>query len=291
MAHIKLSKSLSTLKSSAKKLSVNEKISYAKALDLIAQSEGFTSWSLLSDKFSASIIATMDNVWENVFPDQLVMLAARPMIGKVSLAVNFALLAAKENKQVVYISLHEKKSAIENRFIAVYAALTQEKLLMPITSLHVNDAELIRQAKQDLNQYPLTIYEKDHLDYDAILKIFSDVTAAPKLLLIDYLQLLKSADLEKMLLQLKTLAREKHCCIILLSQLREAINSRPTLNDVLGGKALARHCDYVLGLYRQSVYEPSANSKKADIHILKSRMKAQAILALNFNASNGVFTW
>jgi hypothetical protein len=93
-----LSRTIRSLKLAAKKLSVSNYISYSQALDSIAEKEGFVSWSLLSQHNNSLQVKTMHELCQHIFQAQSVLLAARPNVGKVSLAINLSLLAGKAGR-------------------------------------------------------------------------------------------------------------------------------------------------------------------------------------------------
>jgi replicative DNA helicase len=287
-----LSRTIRTLKLLAKKLSTTTSISYSQALDNIAKTEGFVSWSLLSLHDKSSQIRTVETLCEHLFQSQCVMLAARPNAGKISLAINLSLLAAKTNKSVVYISLNTSKKVIQEKFAAANSSIAHDQFAKLELNLKPEEAVNIQNSLKEILNLPIKIYENE-FSLESIKSIVSDKKNHKAFIVVDYVQLIKCDAIEKAIFELKSAAKLNNVSLLFISQLNDARekNSKIILNSLVGGKMIARHCDWVLGLYREHIYHAEANPKKATLQVIKSKINSLNQFDIHFDPSTGICSW
>lgn len=198
---------------------------------------------------------------------ELVVLAARPKMGKTAFALNVACNVADAEYSVLVLSMEMPKSQLHDRNLATLGHIPLEHLLKPSMMTDTDWAGLTR-AMMKLEAMKL------HLDDQAGLRLM-DVRMKAKLvkrkhgldlLVVDYLQLMegdgdnRNAQIEGITRGLKTLAKELDIGIILLSQLNRKLeerpNKRPIPSDLRDSGSIEQDADAVVFLYRDEVYNP-----------------------------------
>lgn len=197
----------------------------------------------------------------------LVILAARPAMGKTALMLAFAKHAALY-KNVLAFSLEMTKEQFINRLLSSEAKVNYEKFR---NARELSKAELIEIAKasEKVSELNLSIYEKGGMSLQEIRSraIIMKKKQGLDLLMIDYLQLMKmpKADTKNGAIEiitkgLKDLAKELDVPIICLSQLSRAVEARggdkrPMLSDLRDSGAIEQDADSVIFLYRPEYYD------------------------------------
>ena len=229
-------------------------------------------------------LADLDAAIAGLNKSDLILLAARPGMGKTSFALNLLLHAGKfSGKAVVFYSLEMSRTQLAMRLIAGESFVDNKKLVTG--QLSGDDWDKI--AAASLNQTQILI------DDNPMLSV-SDMNAKCRrvdnlgLVVIDYLQLMTSAggsarsgenrqqvvsDISR---SLKIMAKELNVPILCLSQLSRANESRtdkrPMLSDLRESGAIEQDADIVLFLYRDSYYNDDAdNHNLAECIIAKNR--------------------
>ena len=216
----------------------------------------------------------------------LVLLAARPGMGKTSMALNILLHAGKfAGKSVAFFSLEMSREQLALRLISNESFVDNKKLVTG--KLTENDWEKVAAAAESLNQTKILI------DDDSTVTV-ADINAKCRrvedlgLIVIDYLQLMQSAggksngnenrqqvvsDISR---TLKIMAKELNVPVLCLSQLSRAsegrTNKRPMLSDLRESGAIEQDADIVMFLYREDYYEKETeNHNLAECIIAKNR--------------------
>lgn len=234
-------------------------------------------------------------------PSELVILAARPGMGKTALALNMALNAAKDNKKVLLLSLEMGTDQLMDRLLSMQSNVP----LKNIRGKFCNDQELMKLADAVAT---LTNYSSISISETTNLTIYDISQMARKLkreedgldlLIIDYLQLIKSTSdnrtreqqVSEISRALKTLAIELKIPIIALAQLSRGVENRegnrPKLSDIRESGSIEQDADLVLFLYRNSYYKREDQNYKSQITELsidKNRNGSQGIVYLTFDA-------
>lgn len=212
----------------------------------------------------------------------LIMVAARPGMGKTSFALNIATnVALKSGKEVAVFSLEMSNEQLVSRVLSSESRLKNEKFKTGEFSTEdwvklASTADLISRTNIYLDDTAgITIAEMK-----AKLRRMKDLG----LVVIDYLQLMSSGgrnenrvqEISKMTRNLKILAKELNVPVILLSQLSRAAEQRtdhkPMLSDLRDSGSIEQDADIVLFLYRESYYDNEVeNQNMAKIIIAKNR--------------------
>ena len=240
----------------------------------------------------------LDSVTGGFQPGNLIVLAARPAMGKSALMANFAENAALGSASAVALfSLEMSEAELAQRFIASQASIKGDDLRkgrVPQTRW----AKIV-QASNRLAESPL--YVDDSSDLSVL-----DVRAKARrlaqqhadglgLILIDYLQLMRaSGTVENRVEQIgqisrgfKTLARELDVPVIALSQLNRGVeqrtDKRPVLSDLRESGAIEQDADLVMFIYRDEYYDKESEREGiADLLIAKHRNGGLAHIELTF---------
>lgn len=218
-------------------------------------------------------------------PGQLVVLAARPAMGKTSLALNLAVNACVETGLPVAIfSLEMLSNELSMRVLSSRAKVDSKRIRSK--DLFEQDLRSIGDAVQELSTLPL--YINDSAD-STILDIQSQCRkikseAGLGMIVIDYLQLMSSHNkalpreqqISEMSRGLKNMAKELECPVVALSQLNRGVesrpNKRPNTADLRESGAIEQDADIVMFVYRDEVYHPDTKEPGiAEIIVGKNR--------------------
>jgi replicative DNA helicase len=205
----------------------------------------------------------MDNLLAGLQKSNLVILAARPGVGKTSLALNIAQnLAVNEKRSVGMFSLEMSKEELVDRLLTAQADIDAWKL--KTGKLSEDDFTSLSNAMGELAEAPF------YIDDTPALSILEMRTKARRLqveygidlLIIDYLQLARSRNLENRVQEVseisqgfKNLARELKIPVLALSQLSRSVESRgvkrPQLSDLRESGSIEQDADVVMFLWRE----------------------------------------
>ena len=229
-------------------------------------------------------LSAIDQKITGLNKSDLILLAARPGMGKTSLALNVALNVAKGGKTVAVFSLEMSREQLATRLLSSEALVENNRLRTGL--LRETDWEKIAGAATVLNRLDILI------DDNPLLSV-ADMNAKCRrleglaLVVVDYLQLMTSAgggrggenrqqvvsDMSRML---KIMAKELNVPVICLSQLSRANekrdDKRPMLSDLRESGAIEQDADIVLFLYRDDYYnEDSDKHNIAECIVAKNR--------------------
>ncbi len=231
-------------------------------------------------------LSAVDRKINGLSKSDLLLLAARPGMGKTSMALNVALSAAKSSgKTVAIFSLEMSKEQLVTRLLANEGLIENTRLATG--NLRESDWEKIAQAASVLNQTNIRIDDNPLLtvaDMNAKCRRLENLG----LVVIDYLQLMTSAggkgysgenrqqavaDISRML---KIMAKELQVPVLCLSQLSRANekreDKRPMLSDLRESGAIEQDADIVMFLYRDDYYnEDSEKRNIAECIVAKNR--------------------
>ena len=230
--------------------------------------------------------STVDQKIHGLNKSDLILLAARPGVGKSSFALNIALNVAKQSKKTVAVfSLEMSKEQLLTRLISSEGLVDLSRLMTG--RLSANDWGKLTQAARVLRQTDIRIDDNPMLtaaDMNAKCRRLDNLG----LVVIDYLQLMTSAggkgyagenrqqavsDISRML---KVMAKELNVPVICLSQLSRANekreDKRPMLSDLRESGAIEQDADIVMFLYREDYYKEDAENKNvAECSVAKNR--------------------
>ncbi|SMP62229.1 replicative DNA helicase [Neorhodopirellula lusitana] len=234
-------------------------------------------------------LTDFDQMTGGVHPGALIILAARPAMGKTALAMNIAEnVSLRQNSPVLFVSLEMSSIELADRLLCSIARVNGHKLRAG--SIRSEDRDRLVQKANELSQAPLFID-------DSPSRTVSEIGAAARrikrredalgMIVIDYLQLIdpdnsrdpRQEQVAKIARRLKGLARELDVPVLCLSQLNrqaeEGKDHRPKLSHLRESGAIEQDADVVMFVHREEYYhsgdEKAQYAGQAQIIIAKQR--------------------
>ena len=232
-------------------------------------------------------LVDLDRQLGGLEPGQLIIVGARPAMGKSAFALGVALHVAALGRAVVLHSLEMGATELMQRACAIKASVSLQAIRTG--RLAAEQWPALSSAVQDLAELPL------HIDDSGAIRPSELASRCRRrkrqagdlgLVVVDYLQLMvpdrgrrsdnRVNELTAISASLKGLAKELHCPVIALSQLNRSLehrpNKRPTLADLRESGSIEQDADIVLMIYRDAIYnEDSKDKGVAEIIIAKQR--------------------
>lgn len=241
----------------------------------------------------------------------LIILAARPAMGKTALALNLGMYTALRNPgAVAFFSLEMPADSLMKRLLSAKSQVEGNKL----RGGNITDEELNRlnEAGNELGAAKIFIDDSASIKVSQIFskcrKLMSEHGLS--LIVIDYLQLINGSgrnsgdnrqqEVSEISRNLKILAKEMNCPVIALSQLSRSVEQRndkqPMLSDLRESGAIEQDADIVMFLYREDYYKkPGEQEERADVNevvdlnLAKHRNGSVGHISLVFNKSISAF--
>ncbi|MDD5606173.1 MAG: replicative DNA helicase [Patescibacteria group bacterium] len=247
----------------------------------------------------------LDRLLSGLQKSDLIIVAARPSIGKTSFALNVALNAAlHQHYHVGIFSLEMSNDQLIDRFLSAQSGIDSWKLRTG--NLAKEDFELLSEAMGELSQAPI------HIDDSAFVNVMEIRTKARRLksekgldlLIVDHIQLMEGAaghyqesrvqEMSLISRSLKALAKELEIPVMAVSQLSRQVEQRPRkipqLSDLRESGSIEQDADVVMFLYRDDYYNPDTERKNiADVLIAKHRNGPVGRVELYFDAQRMTF--
>ncbi len=239
-------------------------------------------------------ISMLDRVITGLNKSDLIILGARPGMGKTSFALNIATnVAVKANKTVCFFSLEMTRDQLAQRVLSGEAAIKSEK--MRTGDLSPEEWTRLVQAGEHISKAPIYFDETSGItvpEMKAKVRRLGNVD----LIIIDYLGLMQSATRKENRVQevsditrnLKSMAKELNVPIIACAQLSRATevkgkSHKPSLSDLRESGSIEQDADIVLFLYRENYY----SSENTDPEAVYDEHKAECIVAKNRHGETG----
>lgn len=240
----------------------------------------------------------LDRLTGGFRPGQLIVLAARPAMGKTALALNMAFNAITyHNKKVAIFTMEMEGDELLKRILSTATEVPMDTL---IKGIGMTDEKMLRVTNYGMMLSEKELYIDDTgtnspLEMKAKLRRLKAEVKGLDLVLIDYLQLMSSqrnkegrqqeiADISR---SLKILAKELQVPVVALSQLNRMLEQRedkhPKLSDLRESGAIEQDADLVMFIYRDEYYnEQSADKGIAEVIVGKNRHGATGVAKLQF---------
>lgn len=234
-------------------------------------------------------------------PGNLILLAARPSVGKSALATCIAYnLALQQGKTVGIVSLEMTQEEIVERLAAIHTGLSTSTVARRVAAC---DPDLL----ETLGVLSNAVVFFNDAGSSSIMDVRAEarrltVQHPLDLLIVDYIQLLlgdsrttnRVDEVSRISRQLKLLAKELRCPILALSQLSRAVEGRashvPQLSDLRDSGALEQDADVVLFIYREELYTLETQKRGiAEIYVAKQRNGPLGMIPLRFEAETTRF--
>ena len=247
-------------------------------------------------------IIGLDKLLNGLQKSDLILLAARPSMGKTALALNIAKNAATLGKRVAVFSLEMSKGQLAKRLLSTASGVNSQYL--NIGNISDNDIDLLVQATDELSGLKMFI---DDTAGQTLLEMRSKIRRLAHevgldLIVIDYLQLMQGGkqenrqqEISEISRSLKALAREMDVPILALSQLSRSVELRaekkPQLSDLRESGSLEQDADIVMFLYRDEYYnrDDESNQNTAELIIAKNRNGPTTAINLYFDKETMFF--
>jgi replicative DNA helicase len=240
----------------------------------------------------------LDDLTSGLQPGALVVVGARPAMGKTSLALALARAAVGAGLPAIVFSMEMSQIELTMRMLGSEARVDARRLRNG--RLTDGDWNSIAQAIGRLGDLPL------YWDDDALTTVMDIRTKARRvrrehgqlgLVVVDYVQLMtphgrrasenRQLEISEISRGLKLLARELECPVVALSQLNRGLeqraDKRPLLSDLRESGALEQDADVVMFLYRDEIYEPTPdNQGLAELIVAKQRNGPTGVVRLSW---------
>ena len=238
----------------------------------------------------------LDEITAGFQPANLIIVAARPAMGKSSILNDFALQAATRSKApVVIFTLEMSKEEVVQRFLASEAKVDSQRLRKG--SLQEQDWSRLSSALGRLAEAPIFIDDTANITMMEMRAKCRRLKARHGLglVIVDYLQLMQSPrksenrqqEVSEISRNLKILARELSVPVICASQLNRGVemraDKRPLLGDLRESGSIEQDADMVCFIYRDEVYNPDSEAKgEAEFIVAKHRNGPTGTVRLAF---------
>ena len=226
----------------------------------------------------------LDKMTSGMQKSDLIILAARPSMGKTAFALCVARNAAIKGYKVAIFSLEMGKMQLSQRLLSMEAGVDSQRLRTG--RLDNNDWMKMSAVMDRLSEADIRIDDTPGITVMGIKNKCRRMKADSglDLVIIDYLQLMsaegrvesRQQEVSNLSRNLKQLARELDCPVLVLSQLSRAVESRsdhrPQLADLRESGSIEQDADVVLFLYRDEVYNPETEQPgECEVHVSKQR--------------------
>lgn len=250
-----------------------------------------------------------DQLTSGLRPGQLVIIAARPAMGKTSLFLSMAQNIAVTSKAVVAIfSLEMSKEELGFRFLSMLTRFEAKKLKIGRINTR-EDWDRLAKAADLLSKSKIYIDDSGDLtvmDIRARCRRLQAMEKRIDLIVVDYLQLMKGSrlsqrsdgsrerEISEISRNLKNLSKELKVPVIALSQLNRSVegrpNKRPMLSDLRESGAIEQDADIVCFIYRDEVYNPESEDRgTAELIVAKHRAGETSTIRLKWLAEYTLF--
>lgn len=239
----------------------------------------------------------LDNITAGLQRSNLIILAARPAMGKTTLVTNLAYnVATIEKKPVLFFSLEMSKEQLIDRMLADAAGVDSWNI--QTGNLSEEDFSKLSDAMGEMAEAPIYIDDTPGI---TALELRTKARRLAHdgelgLIVIDYLQLLEPTtktgnrvqEVSEISRSLKLIARELNVPVIALSQLSRQVESRedkrPQLADLRESGSIEQDADIVMFIYREAYYNPETERENiTDLIIAKHRQGAVGTIELYFH--------
>lgn len=241
----------------------------------------------------------LDELTAGLQPSDLIIVAARPSMGKTAFSLNIAqYVGIHKQKAVAVFSLEMSKEQLVLRMLCAEARVDNKR----VRTGHLGDRDFPRlvDAASKIAEAPIFIDDTPALTVTELRakcrRLHRDVKLS--LIVVDYLQLMRSPsysgvnreqEISDISRNLKALAKELSVPVVALSQLNRSVesreNKRPVMSDLRESGAIEQDADIIMFIYRDEVYNPdTADKGVAEIIISKQRTGPTGVARLAFSA-------
>jgi len=233
----------------------------------------------------------------------LILLAARPSMGKTAMALNIAVEALRSDIPVGFFSLEMDRGALIDRVASSLSGVDSSKIRSG--SLNLNDWNNLDSSALDfIHKAPFFVHDEAGISVAKIsakARRLKSLRPDLGLIIVDYLQLIKQPNAEsaeqsvaQISTSMKILSRNLSIPVLCLAQLNRGCeartNKRPKLSDLRGSGSLEQDADVAIFLYRHHYYDPKASANHAEAIIAKHRNGPTGTVLLDWDAQHQKFS-
>lgn len=230
----------------------------------------------------------LDKMLTGLGRSDLVILAARPGMGKTSFVLNIATNVAKRGLPVAVFSLEMTKEQLTSRIISAEAHIDSQ--IMRSGNIQMDEWDNISRAVGEISDLPIYLDDTSNVSVSDIKAKIRRLNQDPNkedvgVVIIDYLQLMSSGkrnesrvqEISEITRNLKIMAKELNVPLICLSQLSRSAekgqgrDARPALSDLRDSGSIEQDADVVLFLYRDAYYNQEEDQTRAECIVAKNR--------------------
>ena len=238
-------------------------------------------------------------------PTDMVVLAARPAMGKTALALNLAHNAAMQGAGVGVFSLEMSKGQLATRMLTSVARVDATRVRTGELSRD-NDWPRLQAASEELYHLPLHIDDTPGLTVNQIrskCRRLKSMQPGLKLIVVDYIGLMqgdvrvsRQEQISAASRGLKQIAKELDVTVLAISQLNRGVeqrpNKRPVLSDLRESGAIEQDADVIMFIYRDEYYNPDTTAEPgvAEVIVAKQRNGPTGTVRLAFQGQFTLFS-
>lgn len=260
----------------------------------------------LSEKFTHTGFSKLDNILNGgIHNQQLVIIGARPSVGKTSVAQNIILNASKRGKKCLFISLEVDKRNVILKFLSNLSSVEAWKIGRNI--LRQDELQDVQRAKKELAAMEIFTNDSSYLRISQIARIIKNqIEKQPvDLVIVDYVQIIKGDDtkwkneasiIKENTTMLKALAKQYDVGILALAQInRKAVegnSQEPTINDFKSSGGIEEDADVAIILHRDRCEDKAESyfSTSGKLIVAKNRHGRTGEVGIEFNGKHSRFT-
>lgn len=241
-------------------------------------------------------------------PQELIIVAARPSVGKTAFCLNVGSNAAGEQGEgdvVAIFSLEMGQKELLKRMVSINGNIDGNR--MKTGELNPEDWTKLTQAMGALNNKNIRIFDDAGITtnfiWSKVKKLCDEFLGRQIMVIIDYLQLItgnpvhkgnRQAEIAEISRTLKTMARQLNVCVVALSQLSRGVeqrqDKRPMMSDLRESGQIEQDADVIAFLYREDYYDRETENKNTiEIIIGKQRNGPVGVVELAFIKEYGKF--
>jgi len=248
----------------------------------------------------------LDRMTSGLQKQDLIIIAARPSVGKTAFCLNIAEKVAKQKNCAVGIfSLEMSRKQLLKRMLSISGSINAQKIRT--STIEGEEWQKLTMAMGSISRMNLRIFDKPGVTVSEIWakarKMKREFEDKNILIIIDYLQLIagspkhrgnRTQEISEISRTLKHMARELDVCVIALSQLSRAVeqrqNKRPMMSDIRESGQIEQDADLIGFLYRDDYYDKESEQKNIiEIIIGKQRNGPVGTVQLAFIKEYGLF--
>lgn len=255
-------------------------------------------------KGSPSGLASVDRVTGGWQDSDLIILAARPSMGKTDVMLQFAKYAGWSDRIPIIFSLEMPAVKLRDRLLASVGKYNRGKFKNLERFMSKEEKERWLETSASVNRTNIQIFDKPRQSISEmrmkIRRTLSEHPGKKPVIFIDYLTLIKSTNffggnmhlqVSEIVQELKSVAKEYECPVICLAQLSRGVeqrqDKRPILSDLRESGGIEETADVVIFLYRDSYYSIDEENKEMEMVFAKNRNGETGRVKIHYDKTTG----